>query len=124
MNQNLVRDKYPLRQVGIALVTRIDCCIVIFVELLLTAFFKYFQVLVTVVEGRQLEGQNLYPLVKISIGNSSYQTRVKESTNRPLYDEVTDTLEEFHSRNCMMSASLIFTLLKWLPNKKLNAINR
>ena len=48
----------------------------------------YCQVRVRIIEGRQLSGGNISPVVRVTVANQSRQTRVKKSTNKPLYDEV------------------------------------
>ena len=40
------------------------------------------------IEGRQLPGQNIHPVVRVSVSNQVRQTRVKKSTNKPYYNEV------------------------------------
>lgn len=51
------------------------------------------QVRIKIVKGRQLAGANIHPVVKVSLGKESKQTRVKSATNRPHYDEVFKILE-------------------------------
>ena len=48
----------------------------------------YCQVRVRIIEGRHLSGGNISPVVYVTVANQSRQTRVKKSTNKPLYDEV------------------------------------
>ena len=43
---------------------------------------------IKILEGRQLAGANISPVVKVILGKEAKQTRVKSSTNRPHYDEV------------------------------------
>lgn len=47
-----------------------------------------FQVSVTVIEARQLVGQNMDPMVSVEIGEDKKYTSMKESTNCPYYNEV------------------------------------
>lgn len=47
-----------------------------------------FQVRVRVIEGRQLAGANISPVVRVTIDNQTRQTKVIKSTNKPFYDEV------------------------------------
>lgn len=47
-----------------------------------------FQVSVTVIEARQLVGQNMDPMVCVEIGEDKKYTSMKESTNCPYYNEV------------------------------------
>ncbi|EDV22852.1 uncharacterized protein TRIADDRAFT_28445, partial [Trichoplax adhaerens] len=47
-----------------------------------------FQVRIKIIEGRQLSGSNISPVVRISVANQSRQTRVRKATNKPFYDEM------------------------------------
>lgn len=47
-----------------------------------------FQVRVRIIEGRQLSGANISPVVRVTMDNQSRQTKVIKSTNKPFYDEV------------------------------------
>jgi CDGSH-type Zn-finger protein len=49
---------------------------------------SYSQVRVRVIEGRNIAGSNVSPVVKVSVSNQARQTRVKKSTNKPFFDEV------------------------------------
>lgn len=49
-----------------------------------------FQVCVTIIEARQLPGLNMDPVVCIQVGDQKKYTSVKESTNCPYYNEVTE----------------------------------
>ena len=46
------------------------------------------QVSITVIEGRQLSGTNLDPVVMVQVGDDKKFTTQKESTNCPYYSEV------------------------------------
>lgn len=46
-----------------------------------------FQVRVRIMEGRQLSGSNISPVVRVLVANHTRQTKVKHSTNKPFYDE-------------------------------------
>ncbi|CAB4031801.1 myoferlin-like isoform X1, partial [Paramuricea clavata] len=46
-----------------------------------------FQIRIKVVEARQLEGNDINPVVRVTIGNKRRQTRVRQSTNRPYYNQ-------------------------------------
>ncbi|EDO36863.1 predicted protein, partial [Nematostella vectensis] len=46
-----------------------------------------FQVRVRIIEGRQLSGQNISPVARVTVANQTRQTKVKISTNKPFYDE-------------------------------------
>ena len=54
----------------------------------ITAFFFICQVRVRIIEGRQLAGANISPVVRVNIDNQTRQTKVIKSTNKPFYDEV------------------------------------
>lgn len=45
----------------------------------------------TIIEGRQLAGANISPVVRVTIDNQTRQTKVIKSTNKPFYDEVCET---------------------------------
>uniref|UniRef100_A0A674DQ75 Otoferlin n=1 Tax=Salmo trutta TaxID=8032 RepID=A0A674DQ75_SALTR len=76
-----------------------------------------FQVSVTVIEARQLVGLNMDPVVCVEIGDDKKYTQMKESTNCPYYNEVTnlpwndefdDKDEEvIHSKNLLRSGTLV-----------------
>lgn len=44
-----------------------------------------------IIEGRQLAGANISPVVRVTIENQTRQTKVIKSTNKPFYDEVCKT---------------------------------
>ena len=46
------------------------------------------QIAITIIEARQLVGENIDPVVMIEIGDEKKQTTVKEGTNAPFYNEV------------------------------------
>lgn len=46
------------------------------------------QIAITIIEARQLVGENIDPVVFIEIGDEKKQTTVKEGTNSPFYNEV------------------------------------
>lgn len=50
----------------------------------------FHQVSVTIVEARQLVGLNMDPVVCVEIGDDKKYTQMKESTNCPYYNEVTN----------------------------------
>ncbi|XP_013379026.1 otoferlin isoform X3 [Lingula anatina] len=81
-----------------------------------------FQVCVTIIEGRQLAGLNMDPVVCVQVGDQKKYTSVKESTNCPYYNEyfVFDfhmaptmlfdkiiTLTVLHSRNLIRKGSKV-----------------
>ena len=49
---------------------------------------RSFQVHVTIVEARQLSGQNIDPVVSVQIGAERRSTAVKTSTNQPYFNDV------------------------------------
>lgn len=49
-----------------------------------------FQVCVTIIEARQLAGLNMDPVVCVQVGEVKKYTSVKESTNCPYYNEVSN----------------------------------
>lgn len=57
-----------------------------------------FQVCVTIIEARQLPGLNMDPVVCIQIGDQKKYTSVKESTNCPYYNEVSDLFFKFYTQ--------------------------
>lgn len=58
----------------------------------------WFQVSVTVIEARQLVGLNMDPMVCVEIGEDKKYTSMKESTNCPYYNEVSQSLQH---NNCV-----------------------
>ncbi|XP_042320398.1 fer-1-like protein 6 [Sceloporus undulatus] len=46
-----------------------------------------YQIAITIIEARQLVGENIDPVVIIEIGDEKKQTTVKEGTNSPFYNE-------------------------------------
>lgn len=51
-----------------------------------------------IIEGRQLAGANISPVVRVTIDNQTRQTKVIKSTNKPFYDEVCKTENNVLSR--------------------------
>ncbi|GFS11447.1 otoferlin [Elysia marginata] len=49
-----------------------------------------FQVCITIIEARQLAGLNMDPVVCVQVGDQKKYTSVKESTNCPYYNEVSE----------------------------------
>ena len=49
-----------------------------------------FQVRIKVWEARQLPGENIHPVCKVTVEKQIKVTRVKNSTNKPVWDEVSD----------------------------------
>ncbi|XP_077866920.1 uncharacterized protein LOC144355725, partial [Saccoglossus kowalevskii] len=47
-----------------------------------------FQVRVKVWEARQLQGANIHPVCKVTVANQTKMTRVKHSTNTPIWQEI------------------------------------
>lgn len=54
-----------------------------------------FQVCVTIIEARQLPGLNMDPVVCVQVGDQKKYTSVKESTNCPYYNEVSEISCDF-----------------------------
>ena len=50
--------------------------------------FKLLQVRIKIIEGRQLSGANINPVVRVMVANNTRQSKVKTSTNKPFFDEV------------------------------------
>lgn len=46
-----------------------------------------FQIRVRVLEGRQLPGSNIHPVVRVTVAEQQRETAVKRSTNRPVYNQ-------------------------------------
>ncbi|KAJ1193975.1 hypothetical protein NDU88_003270 [Pleurodeles waltl] len=51
------------------------------------ARIQNYQIAITIIEARQLIGENIDPIVIIEIGDEKKQTTVKEGTNAPFYNE-------------------------------------
>lgn len=49
-----------------------------------------YQICITIIEARQLAGLNMDPVVCVQIGDQRKYTSVKESTNCPYYNEVSE----------------------------------
>ncbi|XP_078421454.1 myoferlin-like [Cetorhinus maximus] len=52
-----------------------------------------FQVRVRIIEGRQLQGTNIRPVVKVYVGDTVFRTRIKRGNN-PVFDEI--FFQNFH----------------------------
>ncbi|XP_038641430.1 myoferlin-like isoform X3 [Scyliorhinus canicula] len=52
-----------------------------------------FQVRIRIIEGRQLQGANIRPVVKVYVGDNSFRTRIKRGNN-PFFDEI--FFQNFH----------------------------
>lgn len=46
-----------------------------------------FQIRVRVLEGRQLPGSNIHPVVRVTVAGQQRETTVKRSTNKPVYNQ-------------------------------------
>lgn len=46
-----------------------------------------FQIRVRVIEGRQLLGSNIHPVVRVTVNGQQRETTVKKSTNKPVYNQ-------------------------------------
>ncbi|KAK5642921.1 hypothetical protein RI129_009088 [Pyrocoelia pectoralis] len=73
-----------------------------------------FQISITIIEGRQLTGLNMDPVVCIQIGDQKKYTSVKESTNCPYYNEY--FVFDFHMPAIMLFDKII-TLTVWRSRK-------
>uniref|UniRef100_A0A8D0G245 Fer-1 like family member 6 n=1 Tax=Sphenodon punctatus TaxID=8508 RepID=A0A8D0G245_SPHPU len=58
------------------------------------------QIAITIIEARQLVGENIDPVVVMEIGDEKKQTTVKEGTNSPFYNEVGASLQLSRGRPC------------------------
>lgn len=66
------------------------------------------QIAITIIEARQLVGENIDPVVIIEIGDEKKQTTVKEGTNAPFYNEVGAFFERRHFLQCFWVDSAIW----------------
>ena len=55
---------------------------------LFKTLFSSFQIRIRVLEGRQLPGNNIHPVVRVTVADQQRETAVKRSTNRPVYNQV------------------------------------
>uniref|UniRef100_A0A8C7IE10 Myoferlin n=1 Tax=Oncorhynchus kisutch TaxID=8019 RepID=A0A8C7IE10_ONCKI len=84
-----------------------------------------FQIRVRILEGRQLPGNNIKPVVKVNVCGQTHRTRIKRGNN-PFFDEVKGgILIELHlTKSMCMNVNLLFSLnhpdsffslqMKWL----------
>uniref|UniRef100_A0A674DPZ9 Otoferlin n=1 Tax=Salmo trutta TaxID=8032 RepID=A0A674DPZ9_SALTR len=73
---------------------------------------QFYVVSVTVIEARQLVGLNMDPVVCVEIGDDKKYTQMKESTNCPYYNEVTnlpwnDEFDDKDEENLLRSGTLV-----------------
>uniref|UniRef100_A0A8C7DDA5 Otoferlin n=1 Tax=Oncorhynchus kisutch TaxID=8019 RepID=A0A8C7DDA5_ONCKI len=73
---------------------------------------QFYVVSVTVIEARQLVGLNMDPVVCVEIGDDKKYTQMKESTNCPYYNEVTnlpwnDEFDDKEEENLLRSGTLV-----------------
>ncbi|CAH8578664.1 unnamed protein product [Schistosoma haematobium] len=68
-----------------------------------------FQIRVKVIEARQLQGANISPICKITCWKESKDTRVRNSTNSPFWDQ-TFFFNFFDSAAEMLDQQLVFTV--------------
>ena len=52
------------------------------------AFILLFEIRIRVLEGRQLPGSNIHPVVRVTVAGQQRETTVKRSTNKPVYNQV------------------------------------
>jgi len=65
-----------------------------------------FQIRVRVLEGRQLPGSNIHPVVRVTVAGQQRETTVKRSTNKPVYNQVCARL--YHANDGLQNASFRF----------------
>lgn len=60
-----------------------------------------FEIRVRVLEGRQLPGSNIHPVVRVTVAGQQRETTVKRSTNKPVYNQVCahDSVTERHHQS-------------------------
>ena len=46
------------------------------------------QIRIRILEGRQLVGNNIHPVVRVTVAGQRRETTVKRSTNKPVYNQV------------------------------------
>lgn len=46
------------------------------------------QIRIRILEGRQLTGGNIHPVVRVTVAGQRRETTVKRSTNKPVYNQV------------------------------------
>lgn len=73
------------------------------------SFLKSNQIRVKVIEARQLQGANISPICKITCWKESKDTRVRNSTNSPFWDQ-TFFFNFFDSAAEMLDQQLVFTV--------------
>jgi len=61
---------------------------------------------VTVIEARQLAGVNMDPVVCVQVGDQKRYTSVKESTNCPYYNEVSQLLQLVYLTSSMWTDAM------------------
>ena len=47
-----------------------------------------FQIRIKILEARNLPGQNIHPVVRVTVSNQRRETKVRKSTTKPIYNEV------------------------------------
>uniref|UniRef100_A0A8C0FKA3 Myoferlin n=1 Tax=Bubo bubo TaxID=30461 RepID=A0A8C0FKA3_BUBBB len=74
----------------------------------------FFQIRVRVIEGRQLPGNNIKPVVKVHVCGQTHRTRIKRGNN-PYFDEVSGTFL-LHASDCLMGEFKVghAVMRKWL----------
>uniref|UniRef100_UPI00398F19C0 myoferlin-like n=1 Tax=Pristiophorus japonicus TaxID=55135 RepID=UPI00398F19C0 len=63
-----------------------------------------FQIRIRIIEGRQLQGANIRPVVKVYMGDTVFRTRIKRGNN-PVFDEI--FFQNFHKVPCDVFSTLI-----------------
>ena len=69
---------------------------------------------IKVIEARQLEGNDINPVIRVTVGNKKRQTRVRQSTNRPYFNQVSQRLNmlimvhaKLYSIDCCRVAKIV-----------------
>uniref|UniRef100_A0A8B9TBQ1 Myoferlin n=1 Tax=Anas platyrhynchos TaxID=8839 RepID=A0A8B9TBQ1_ANAPL len=82
--------------------------------------FIFIQIRVRVIEGRQLPGNNIKPVVKVHVCGQTHRTRIKRGNN-PYFDEVSVVYDSYSLRaDCLMGEGVLRSFLghavmrKWL----------
>lgn len=74
-----------------------------------------FQIRVRILEGRQLPGSNIHPVVRVTVAGQQRETSVKRSTNKPVYNQT--FFYNFHLSEAELFDELV--TLEVLNSKKL-----
>uniref|UniRef100_A0A671TXI0 Myoferlin n=1 Tax=Sparus aurata TaxID=8175 RepID=A0A671TXI0_SPAAU len=72
----------------------------------------FLQIRVRIIEARQLSGNNVKPVVKVSVCEETHRTRIKRGNN-PFFDEVYNSYS-LRADSLMGEFKVVWTQLKWL----------